>query len=476
METVPVGTSHVRPRVRRQVHTSKDSIEDIDNLIKDTQHRLEEILSVREKATAIQSTLDIHANSTSLISQKQQKETEEEEEEEEKKSNKKKEKDKTSRCKGILKHPKYSLGRQTKTTPCPERALPNSEECHKPILPTVNTKIPKTIQQFVIERDTSKDASFLKMPTCYDPVAVEGYTPRESKFEYSGNQSKRRQSKPLKSVSSIDNTNECIDIDEKLMNPDDDDDDDDDFDKDIDDDDDDDPVFGTIHHDDDDLWSQNSEEHQEPRSFLVLWKALADWVTPEAVKWFRQFHEATSSSSSSSSSLSSSPKGELETSVSVSAAAAAAANTTILIPNLERTDVEDSRCLGLSAILHMHLSHYHYLPAPSGVNNLHHSENPVVDQLVLIQRRLADFIRLFSFRNPTPRLSTKLWRAMTCILIDMVRRQDTHEISSRNDIPSSAMAVGLTKEEYIYLTKKCFLSFDADSNNLVNDTNESEFG
>jgi hypothetical protein len=324
--------------------------------------------------------------------------------------------------------------------------LKSKEPCVKSTRPPGETAIP-TVKQFVIEREASKAASLPPMATCYNPAAVEGYTPRESIIEFSGKKSTLPELKPLKSVCFIENNDSCIEIHEKQDISIDDYDDENDTD-------DNDPVFGTMN-DDDDLWSQTSEEPKEPRAFLLLWNTLADWVTPEAVMWFRLFHQNTSPSWEDEDQLVATNNFEFSTST--------------FLPNRERTDIEDTRCSGLSAMLHMHLSHC-LPPPPPLLDELQHPEK-LVDPLD-IQRRLADFIRLFSFRNPTPRLTTKLWRAMTSILIDMVRHGKHNDKNESTSLPPSAIAVGLTIEEYTYLTKTCLLSFDADTSNLLNDTNE----
>lgn len=184
-----------------------------------------------------------------------------------------------------------------------------------------------------------------------------------------------------------------------------------------------DPVFAGLNGEDDEaLWSDNDEDLEEtippePRAFIKLWDALAGWVTPEAVALINEWHEGDN--------VEASPD---------------------WVPVVDTSDIAASRCAGLMALLHMHLARC--------LKELGYS----IDIDRVAKHRLADLLRTFNYSQSTARLDTGLWRAMTCVLLCIAL---SGKDERPTDVPPSVKAVGLTIEEYTYLAKSCFKSLDA---------------
>lgn len=194
--------------------------------------------------------------------------------------------------------------------------------------------------------------------------------------------------------------------------------------------DDDDSDASYLHHkaaDGDDYWSDSEDDNVgpltplEPRAFIKIWEALTAWITPEAVTMIMGWQEGDNGSI-------------MEVSHGDWAQV------------VDTSEIAASRCAGLMALLNMNLQ-----------RSLKELDQPIdVDRGA--KHRLADLLRTFNYSRPTARLDTKLWRAMTCILLEMVLALN-HSKSS--EPPASAKAVGITADEYYYLTQTCYKSLAA---------------
>ena len=169
--------------------------------------------------------------------------------------------------------------------------------------------------------------------------------------------------------------------------------------------------------DDDDHLEDVSEE--QPRAFRKLWDALSDWITPEAVEWMRRLETPGDDESRTFSS-----------------------NWT---PQVDRSDVGASRCAGLMAMVKLYL--------PSSMRELKHSD----DVRRTAEKRLGDLLRTFDYSREAPKLEVKLWKAMTCVLLDMVMIET--RVDALESLPPSVQAVGMALEEYKYLTRSGVQTF-----------------
>mmetsp|Transcript_21111 Transcript_21111/g.58458 ORF Transcript_21111/g.58458 Transcript_21111/m.58458 type:complete len:366 (+) Transcript_21111:3-1100(+) len=206
--------------------------------------------------------------------------------------------------------------------------------------------------------------------------------------------------------------------------------------------------------DDDD---EEPAEHREPRAFLQLWKALAQWVTPEAVDYYQALRRHDS--------LTMMDKDHH--------------GNNVIIAQQQRpswnNDIERSRCAGLMSLLQL------YLPAcwrddwEFDNDDERPQHQPPTVERKQVEQRLAQWIRTFSFAREAPKLDGLHARALTCLFLHMVvvvvpeestnnKTTTTKENQMATSVeeptvPPSCRAVGLTWEEYRHLVESAIPSF-----------------
>jgi hypothetical protein len=183
-----------------------------------------------------------------------------------------------------------------------------------------------------------------------------------------------------------------------------------------------------------DFFSNEDDEEpvqrREERAFLTLWKAIAHWVTPEAVAYLTLLHERQQEAAESGQAF---------------------AWDNEFVPQVDRSDVGASRCAGLMALLQMHI--------PRCLQELGRS----MEERRTAERRLADLLRCWDYGRPAAvKLGTKLSRALTCVLLETVLVGPGLEDDTVK-LPASCQAVDMKLEEYRYLTRSAILSFGASS-------------
>jgi hypothetical protein len=209
----------------------------------------------------------------------------------------------------------------------------------------------------------------------------------------------------------------------------------------------------------------------QPRAFRKFWDALTDWITHEAVQYVasleRQAKETNGDDDDDDDATKSSSSSILQQH---------STNTTMNTNNnmgtlqVDRSDIGASRCAGLMAMVKLYLPSIlvKELKRPPGVQRV-------------AEQRLANLLRTFNYSREAPKLGVKLWKAMTCIFLEMVLVENTiptttttTTTSSRTSdvgaddepsavvrVPPSVTAVGMTKDEYTYLTRKAIQTFVA---------------
>jgi hypothetical protein len=159
----------------------------------------------------------------------------------------------------------------------------------------------------------------------------------------------------------------------------------------------------------------------EPRAFMKVWTALKDWITPEAVTLIQTWREIDLTYST----------------------------LPDWVPQVDRSDVGASRCGGLMSMLKMHLSH--------SLEELGRSQ----EEKRRAETRLADFLRTLDYSKPMIKLDSHMWKAMTCVLLEMVLMDSAAAENAGMAVPASANAVGMTPDEYRYLTRSAVISLGA---------------
>ena len=214
----------------------------------------------------------------------------------------------------------------------------------------------------------------------------------------------------------------------------------------------------------------DNEEDPEPvytrseRSFLQLWKALSQWVTPDAVAYVvslqQQQQRKTQQEQQRKRQEQPGPNG-----TGIMTPPSPLFNNTPL-RSQDWSDVESTRCAGLMSLLQLYLS-------SCLQNDLHRP----LEERRNVEQRLGQLIRLFDYGRSSPKLNANHTRALTCILVQTVVPQyyyyyyngngsndndnfENHPIPSPPP-PPSCHAVGLTMEEHRYLVQSTFSNFQS---------------
>ena len=166
-------------------------------------------------------------------------------------------------------------------------------------------------------------------------------------------------------------------------------------------------------------------ETSKPRAFMRIWTALMDWITPEAVALIQDWREIRPGDS-----------------------VVASAD---LVPQVDRSDVGASRCAGLMAMVKMHLT-----------ASLDELSYPFEDKR-RAEQRLSDFLRTLNYENPMAKFDSRMWKAMTCVLLDMVLMGPSEGENRPATLPPAASNVGMVADEYRYLVHSAITSFGESS-------------
>jgi len=189
----------------------------------------------------------------------------------------------------------------------------------------------------------------------------------------------------------------------------------------------------------DNVDEEETNKKDKKRAFLKLWEALIEWMTPQAYEVVEYYYDYQSSMLNG--------------------------NNSALIPQLQQqeelqppqpnitvdtSDIGSSRCAGLMSILQLHLPKAIQELGLNDVddNNYHRWDLQLQHKRRrIIQHRLTTLLLRFDYSAPMVNLETPiLWRTLTIILVAIVTNP------RREKTPESAIAAGLSNEEYYYLT------------------------
>lgn len=181
---------------------------------------------------------------------------------------------------------------------------------------------------------------------------------------------------------------------------------------------DDDGVFGLLGDDDDD--DESDAPIAAPRTFRILWECLSPLITHESCIFLRRLKREQEMGSS------------------------------YLITTTPLSELEGSRANGFLSMLRLYMS-----------RALKELDQPV-EMRRTAEQRLQGLLYTFNFSRPAAKLETKQWKALTCILLEMVLFLDQHsnEEGESPPPPPSATAVEMTSEEYRYLVSNTIKTFD----------------
>jgi hypothetical protein len=188
----------------------------------------------------------------------------------------------------------------------------------------------------------------------------------------------------------------------------------------------------------DDNEERGNSSNPEIRAFTLLWNALTDWMTYETVVWVKGLRDSHNNKIKKDTN-----NGDDHRNNSTSTIMSMDNEWT---PMFDLSDIGASRCAGVLAMIRLYLGRC--------MDEL----NQKTEDRRRAEKRLNDIMRTFDYTQENPKLTSSYWKAMACILLDMVL------IETRAypivDIPFSVKAVGMTLVEFEYLSRKAVLTFD----------------
>ncbi len=174
--------------------------------------------------------------------------------------------------------------------------------------------------------------------------------------------------------------------------------------------------------DDEDSDVSVSNNDIKPSSFMILWGALSNWITPKSVTVLQKYRSDLFDKDHDK----------------YNPVVGEESNTD---SNSNYNDVAVSRCEGLMSMVKMNLS--------KALSELEYSSND--DNLIqMAYTRLGEFIRTFDFAESMVKLDSEMWLALTVVLLHIILPK--REIVDA-ELPASAITVGIGLTEYVYLTR-----------------------
>ena len=168
--------------------------------------------------------------------------------------------------------------------------------------------------------------------------------------------------------------------------------------------------------------SVNDSRQFQPRAFRMIWECLSPLITHESVDFLKRLRVEHESSGSSG----------------------------YLMTAIPTDDLAASRSNGFMAMIRMYLSRSLQEVGKS------------TDMRRTAEQRLLGLIYTFNFSRPVGKLETAHWRALTCILLEIIFFLDTDYTTEEgmSKLPASVKATGMTVDEYQYLAKNTIRTFD----------------
>mmetsp|Transcript_8266 Transcript_8266/g.12396 ORF Transcript_8266/g.12396 Transcript_8266/m.12396 type:complete len:437 (-) Transcript_8266:2558-3868(-) len=179
---------------------------------------------------------------------------------------------------------------------------------------------------------------------------------------------------------------------------------------------------------------KQSNNSDEMRAFLIIWQTLSRWVTPATIELLQ------------GQCIDDKPTIEPQ-----STAAEESSNNEIS----ERRSVEigASRRSGIMSMIRMYIARS--MTELKRMPQQTQQQKDTLNDTRKIEQRLADLVRTFDIDGPVANFNTKQWKTMTTILIVIsFPSLGTDSIS----LPASAQSLGMTTDEYRYLTRSALTS------------------
>jgi len=181
---------------------------------------------------------------------------------------------------------------------------------------------------------------------------------------------------------------------------------------------------------------KQSNNSDEMRAFLIIWQTLSRWVTPATIELLQgQCIDDKSTTPIEPQSTAVEESSNNETS--------------------ERRSVEigASRRSGIMSMIRMYIARS--MTELKRMPQQTQQQKDTLHDTRKIEQRLADLVRTFDINGPVANFNTKQWKTMTTILI-VISFPSLGKDSIT--LPASAQSLGMTTDEYRYLTRSALTS------------------
>mmetsp|Transcript_17597 Transcript_17597/g.35146 ORF Transcript_17597/g.35146 Transcript_17597/m.35146 type:complete len:437 (+) Transcript_17597:212-1522(+) len=179
---------------------------------------------------------------------------------------------------------------------------------------------------------------------------------------------------------------------------------------------------------------KQSNNSDEMRAFLIIWQTLSRWVTPATIELLQ---------------------GQCIDDKSTTEPQSTAAEESSNNETTERRSVEIGACRrsGIMSMIRMYIARS--MTELKRMPQQTQQQKDTLNDTRKIEQRLADLVRTFDIDGPVANFNTKQWKTMTTILIVIsFPSLGTDSIS----LPASAQSLGMTTDEYRYLTRSALTS------------------
>mmetsp|Transcript_7099 Transcript_7099/g.10884 ORF Transcript_7099/g.10884 Transcript_7099/m.10884 type:complete len:437 (-) Transcript_7099:1004-2314(-) len=179
---------------------------------------------------------------------------------------------------------------------------------------------------------------------------------------------------------------------------------------------------------------KQSNNSDEMRAFLIIWQTLSRWVTPATIELLQ---------------------GQCIDDKSTTEPQSTAAEESSNNETSERRSVEigASRRSGIMSMVRMYIARS--MTELKRMPQQTQHQKDTLNDTRKIEQRLADLVRTFDINGPVANFNTKQWKTMTTILIVI---SFPSLGTDSNTLPSSAQSLGMTADEYRYLTRSALTS------------------
>lgn len=232
--------------------------------------------------------------------------------------------------------------------------------------------------------------------------------------------------------------------------------------------------FFSGHDDEDD--ASNNTSNNTPRPFLLLWDALSTWITPKSVDILRDYKNELFDQDyedkyspvvlvvNDDDQTAVNGKGDNDDEDNDEEIEEA---QLVVQENQLNSDIAISRCGGLMSMIKMNLA--------KSLSNLGYDAKDEYTKR-MAESRVSEFVQSFDYSEPMVKFDSNMWFALSVLLLDILLPK--HDIAYEgkcgvivNDdddmddelttgivLPSSISTIGITAEEYKYLTKSAIPS------------------